>query len=197
MKNCFRSYICKKDKKDEGDYIEELYTIDIWKEKEGEERKRTWVIILRRYEHFKIVVVEFYKKENSKANGIKRYARNRPNDYVEPLMTMFLLKKCLELCTTGAYSTYSYAFYAIDDVWIEKREDMNKRMSVYRGMIERMNKQSGYNFEAIGDLNDSFYIGFNKQYGSKEKAEAFITYYKPKLQRDIKELYGEQISQKI
>ncbi|MCW0525007.1 hypothetical protein OKE68_11915, partial [Riemerella anatipestifer] len=54
-------------------YIEEEYSLIIC----DEDKKHRWIIILERFEKYKIIVLSFYFTKFSKSKGIKKFKRNK------------------------------------------------------------------------------------------------------------------------
>lgn len=174
-------------------YFEDSYSLHI----DRIEKKHSWGILIERYEDFKVIVISFFLKSAAYAKGIKKFKRNFGKDCIDPLVSLRLFTQIYSICI-NRYKEYSFCFYALDDVYTDRREDMNRRMSVFTKFLQRDVIASKYVFQTIGNLHDSLYIGYNEEYCTEEDMTNFITFYKPILLDEIKILFTDNSeSQKL
>lgn len=208
-RSCFKTnnrLISRSKEKVKGDtfYTEEVYSFHI--ERDTERKKYKWLIVLERYEKYKVIVISFHLSKHSHNKGIKKYKRNRgyrteegkKSECIDPFMVLRLFKECFSLCTEREENTeYSFCFYAIDDEYIEHREDINKRMSAYYTYLNRKSINLQYKLKHRGNIYNNLYVGYNEDYCTEQDIDRFIEFYEPILLEEIKELFAEQDSQKL
>lgn len=172
--------------------VEKYYSLHI--KREGEKRNYCWEIILEFYEDYKVIMISFYLKQFNKSNGIKKYKRNQKKEgCFDPLLVLRLLTECFNLCLI--HNGYAFGFYAIDDYYTERREDINPRMSVYTKFLQR--KCLDFKFKNIGNIHDSIYLGYDPDILNEDTLNNFISFYKPILYEQIRKLYNIDNSQKL
>lgn len=177
-------------------YIEQVFSFHI--QRNTDKIKYKWNIILERYEDYKILVISFYFSKHSNSKGIKKYKRNKGNECIDPFIVLRLFSECFKLCTErDENKEYSFCFYALDDFYTEQREDINKRMSAYYSYLNRVCIKNKYKLKQKGNIYNSLYVGYNEAYCVEQDVDAFINFYEPILQEEIKELFSEQVSQKL
>ena len=161
---------------------------------------------MERYEKYKVVVISFHLSKHSNSKGIKKYKRNRGyrtgegkiSECIDPFVVLRLFKECLSLCTEREENTeYSFCFYALDDVYTEQREDINRRMSVYYTYLNRESINLQYKLKHRGNIYNNLYVGYNEACCTEQDIDRFIEFYEPILLEEIKELFAEQCSQKL
>lgn len=175
-------------------YIEEEYSLIIC----DEDKKHRWIIILERFEKYKIIVLSFYFTKFSKSKGIKKFKRNKGKDCINPMVTLRLFRECFNLCTEE-HKGYSFCFYALDDSYVEhsQREDLNRRMSVFYTFLKRNCIKEAYNMMQKGNIRHNIYVGYNKNSCDESVIDEFIKFYEPIITEEIKELYSKQDSRKL
>lgn len=197
-KNYFNVH-CKKIKSTNGfkhhePYIEDEYSLHIY---DGN-KKHKWIIIIERFEKYKVVVLSFYFTKFNNSKGIKKFKRNAGQDCINPIITLRLFRECFDLCT-GQYNNYSFCFYALDDHYSERtqREDINRRMSVFYAFLKRDCIKNSYNIMQKGNIMNNFYVGYNKDLHNEDTIDEFIKFYEPIITEEVDTLYSEQDSQKL
>lgn len=209
-KSCFdiniRKISEKEDKKENVTYIEETFSFHI--SRNTEEKKYKWIILLERYEKYKMIVISFWSSLYNGSKGIKKYKRNKgyktednkKSECIDPFVVLRLFRECFSLCTEREENKeYSFCFYALDDEYIpqDKREDINKRMSAYYTYLQRDSIVNNYQLKQMGKVFNNLYVGYNEKYCKEEDVKNFIKFYEPILYQEIEELYKKQPSQKV
>ena len=209
-KSCFDISIRKisenEDNKENVTYIKETFSFHINRNTEG--KKYKWIILLERYEDYKMIVISFWLSLYNGSKGIKKYKRNKgyktgdnkKSECIDPFVVLRLFKECFSLCTEREENKeYSFCFYALDDEYIplDKREDINKRMSAYYTYLQRDSIVNNYQLKQMGKVFNNLYVGYNEKYCKEEDVKNFIKFYEPILYQEIEELYKKQPSQKL
>ncbi|WP_018676523.1 hypothetical protein [Riemerella columbina] len=197
-RNCFKVG-CRKIKSTNGSkhgvlYIEEEYSLHIY---DGN-KKYKWIILIKRFEKYKVVVLSFYFTKFAKSKGIKKFKRNVGRDCLSPITTLRLFKECFNLCTQQ-YGDYSFCFYALDDNYIDhsQREDLNRRMSIFYAFLKRDCIKNSYDMMQKGNIMHNIYVGYNKDLHNEDTIDEFIKFYEPIITEEVNTLYSEQDSQKL
>lgn len=186
--------------------IQETFSFRI--SRNTEDKKYRWIILLERYKDYKMIVISFWLSIYHGSKGIKRYKRNKGyktednkrSKCIDPFVVLRLFKECFSLCTEREENKeYSFCFYALDDEYIplDKREDMNKRMSAYYTYLQRDSIVNNYQLKQMGKVFNNLYVGYNEKYCKEEDVKNFIKFYEPILYQEIEELYKKQPSQKL
>ena len=209
-KSCFdisiRKISEKEDRKENVLCIQETFSFHI--SRNTEDKKYRWIILLERYEDYKMIVISFWLSLYNGSKGIKKYKRNKgyktgdnkKSECIDPFVVLRLFKECFSLCTERKENKeYSFCFYALDDEYIplDKREDMNKRMSAYYTYLQRDSIVNNYQLKQMGKVFNNLYVGYNEKYCKEEDVKNFIKFYEPILYQEIEELYKKQPSQKL
>lgn len=209
-KSCFdisiRKISEKEDRKENVLCIQETFSFHI--SRNTEDKKYRWIILLERYEKYKMIVISFWLSLYNCSKGIKKYKRNKgyktednkKSECIDPFVVLRLFKECFSLCTEREENKeYSFCFYALDDEYIllDKREDMNKRMSAYYTYLQRDSIVNNYQLKQMGKVFNNLYVGYNEKYCKEEDVKNFIKFYEPILYQEIEELYKKQPSQKL
>lgn len=63
--------------------------------------------------------------------------------------------------------------------------------------LNRVCIKNKYKLKQKGNIYNSLYVGYNEAYCVEQDVDAFINFYEPILQEEIKELFSEQVSQKL
>lgn len=187
-------------------YIQETFSFRI--SRNTEDKKYRWIILLERYKDYKMIVISFWLSIHNGGKGIKKYKRNKgyktednkKSECIDPFVVLRLFKECFSLCTEREENKeYSFCFYALDDEYIplDKREDMNKRMSAYYTYLQRDSIVNNYQLKQMGKVFNNLYVGYNEKYCKEEDVKKFIKFYEPILYQEIEELYKKQPSQKL
>lgn len=209
-KSCFdisiRKISEKEDRKENVLCIQETFSFHISRNTEDKKYRR--IILLERYEKYKMIVISFWLSLYNGSKGIKKYKRNKgyktednkKSECIDPFVVLRLFKECFSLCTEREENKeYSFCFYALDDEYIllDKREDMNKRMSAYYTYLQRDSIVNNYQLKQMGKVFNNLYVGYNEKYCKEEDVKNFIKFYEPILYQEIEELYKKQPSQKL
>lgn len=184
-KECFKGSI---------KYTEELYSLHI--KRNTNKRKYKWIITLERYSEYKVIAVSFYLKHFSNSRGIKRYNRNKGSDCIDPIIVLRLLTECFNLCVKEN-SGFSFCFYALDDDNTQKREDLNRRMSVYCNFLNRKSINNKYQFKQKGNIYNNLFVGYNSNFCNENDIDNFLKIYTPIMLEEANGLYDEQNSLKL
>ena len=196
----FFNGICKlirksKEYKGNVSYMEETFFFEVECSKDGKKLKYKWTIVLEKYDSYKMIVISFYLTKHKKAKGIKKYKRNTGGDCINPRIVCMLFEECFNICTKREENKgYSFCFYALDDEYIplEKKEDINKRMSAYYSFLERRIRLSKLELKLKqkGNILNNLYIGYNAEHCSEQNVKDFISFYEPIISEEIKYLYN-------
>ncbi|MCT3975241.1 hypothetical protein CMT69_12690 [Elizabethkingia anophelis] len=177
-------------------YTEESYALRI--KRSDESKSNAWIITIERFEEYKVIVLSFYLTKHRNGKGAKKFTRNTGDDCIDPIVTLQLFRECIKLCRNEQNESYSFCFYALDDEYNTRREDMNRRMAVFTMFLQRREDLKNHILVNIGNIQDSIYLGYDPQKCSQETMQSFLTFYKPILTQEIKDLFlGEQESKKL
>lgn len=179
--------------------MEEIFFFEVEHQKGEKLKKYKWTIILEKYDIYKMIVISFYLTQHKKAKGIKKYKRNKGGDCINPRIVFMLFEECFNICTKREENKgYSFCFYALDDEYIplEKKEDINKRMSVYYSFLERQIRLSKLELKLKqkGNILNNLYIGYDEKNCNEKNVDDFISFYEPIISEEIKYLYNTSSS---
>ena len=174
-------------------FIDESYSLRI---KRGN-RSIGWIVNLEIYTHFKVAIVSFFLAVNGKSSKIAKFKRNIGAHCIDPAFTLSLFRHCFEICRNACDSTYSFGFYALDDHLVEKKEDMNKRMSSYTAFLSRIAEHALPGFQQAGNVTQNLLIIYDPKVSKLGEVEEFIRIYKPIVEAEVKSLYSTKESHRL
>lgn len=174
-------------------YIEEVYSLRI----KRQDKTIVWIVILEIYEYFKVIIVSFYLKKHQHNSGIRQFHRNKKEHCIDPFFTLCLFRNCLEICQNARNEGFSIGFYALDDVLLTEKEDMNKRMSSYTSFLSRIAEKKLPGFKQAGNITQNLLIVYNPEITTLKDVEKFITVYIPIIEKDLEALYNKKESHKL